>query len=59
MAAWRSIARIPVSVRWTLSSVKPPMRRMMAAKVGMRVAVVDMVGRVVVRPGGCKVRNDV
>ena len=42
MAVCRMIARIPTSVSWTLSSLKPPRRMVMATKVGMNVAAVDM-----------------
>jgi len=41
-AVWRVIAKMPTSVSLTLSSLKPPRRRVMAVKVGMNVAAVGM-----------------
>lgn len=42
MAACMVIARMPTNVSCAPSLLKPPMRRVMAAKAGIIVAAVDM-----------------
>lgn len=45
IAVCKIIARMPTSVSWMLSSLKPPMRRVIVAKAGMNVVAVDMIER--------------
>jgi len=43
MSACRVIERMPTSVNWTLSSLRPPRRRVVAAKAGIAVVAMDVV----------------
>jgi len=53
MAACRIIARMPTNVSCAPSLLKPLMRRVMAPKTGMIVAVVDMMDGVwLIQVGG-------